>query len=139
MVQINDEIIRLIMREDNVVLVGSVDKQGTPNISPRFVLSILDDEKLLFADVFTNKTFVNIKAWPKVTVAILDKSTMGGFQLKGDVEEISDAALLSQAESKLKEFGLDIKPQKVWMLTVKEIYSLIPSEKSRLPLAFPYG
>lgn len=139
MVQIADEIIRLIMREDNVVLVGSVDKQGIPNISPRFVLGILNDEKLLFADVFTNKTFVNIKAWPKVTVAILDKSTMGGFQLKGDVEEISDAALLSQAESKLKEFGLNIKPQRVWMLIVKEIYSLTPSEKSRLPLAFPYG
>lgn len=139
MVQIDEEIIRLIIKEGNVVLVGSVDQDGTPNISPRFVLSILENEKLLFADAFQNKTFSNVKAWPKVTVAILDKNIMGGYQLKGDAEEVNDPMLASQAEAKLREYGFNMKPHKVWILSVKEIYSLKPSEKSRLPLASAYG
>ena len=50
----------LILKNDNVVLVGSVDAKGVPNISPRFVLAVIEDEKLLFADAFKNKTFNNI-------------------------------------------------------------------------------
>lgn len=139
MVQIDDDVIRLIIKEGNVVLVGSVDKDGNPNISPRFVLSILGNEKLLFADVFLNKTSANVKAWPKATIAILDKNTLGGFQLKGDVNEVNDPALISQATAKLKELGLNAKPRRVWTLTAMEVYSLKPNEKSKIPLYSAYG
>ena len=77
MVAITDEIIHLIMREGNVVLVGTVDKLGIPNISPRYVMAILED-RLVFADIFLNKTHSNIQSWPKVTVAIVDKAHRGG-------------------------------------------------------------
>ena len=139
MIQIDDDVIRLIIKEGNVVLVGSVDKDGNPNISPRFVLGIPGNEKLLFADVFINKTSVNVKAWPKATIAILDKNTLGGFQLKGDVDEVNDPALISQATAKLKEFGLNATPRRVWTLTVMEVYSLKPNEKSKVPLYSAYG
>lgn len=136
---IDDDIIRLIIKQESVVLVGSVNSKGVPNISPRYVLGILGNEKLLFADAYQNKTFHNVKAWPKVTVAILDKDGRGGgYQLKGDVEEITDARLVSQASTKLKEFGIKLKPKKVWTLAVKEVYSLEPSAKSKYPIAPAY-
>jgi len=122
-----------------VVLVGSVNANGIPNISPRYVLGILQNEKLLFADAFENKTFHNINAWPKVTVAIFDRDTQGGYQLKGDAEDVSDSNLISQAEAKLKEYGIDFKPKKVWTLAVKDVYSLEPNAKSRSPLASYYS
>ena len=122
-----------------MVLVGSVNANGIPNISPRYVLGILQNEKLLFADAFENKTFHNINAWPKVTVAIFDRDTQGGYQLKGDAEDVSDSNLISQAEAKLKEYGIDFKPKKVWTLAVKDVYSLEPNAKSRSPLASYYS
>ncbi len=139
MVQIDEDIIRLIIKQKNVVLVGSVNANGIPNISPRYVLGILQNEKLLFADAFENKTFHNINAWPKVTVAIFDRDTQGGYQLKGDAEDVSDSNLISQAEAKLKEYGIDFKPKKVWTLAVKDVYSLEPNAKSRSPLASYYS
>lgn len=138
LVQINEDIIRLIIKQEHIVLVGSVSADGIPNISPRFVLGILENEKLLFADAFENKTFHNTNAWPKVTAAVFDRDTQGGYQLKGEAEGLSDPKLISQAETKLKEFGIFEKPKKVWTLAVKEIFSLEPSAKSRYPFSSYY-
>lgn len=135
MVQIDEDIIRLIIGQGNVVLVGSTSADGIPNISPRYVLGILNNEKLLFADAFENKTFKNINAWPKVTVAVFDRNTQGGYQLKGSAEAVVDSKLVSQAETRLREFGISEKPKKVWALAVKEVFSLEPSAKSRNPVS----
>lgn len=136
MVQIDEDIIRLIIKAEHVVLVGSVSADGIPNISPRYVLGILNNEKLLFADAFTNKTFHNINAWPRVTVAIFDRDTQGGYQLKGNAEEVSDPRLITQAETRLKEFGIHEKPKRVWALAIKEIFSLEPSSRSKYPSSY---
>ena len=136
MVQINDDIIRLIIKQGHIVLVCSVSGAGIPNISPRFVLGILHNEQLLFADAFENKTFHNINAWPKASVAVFDRDTQGGYQLKGDAEIVSDPGLVGQAETRLREFGILEKPKKVWALAVKEIYSLKPSSKSKHPFSY---
>lgn len=139
MVKIPEEAVTLILKNDNVVLVGSVDAKGVPNISPRFVLAVIEDEKLLFADAFRNKTFDNIKAWRKVTVSIMDKETMGGFQLKGDAEEVEDRELVAQATAKLEEHGIRSKPEKAWILSVTQVYSLKPESKSKFPVTSAYG
>ena len=140
MVQIPEEVIRLLIRNDNVALIGSVDKSGIPNISPRFVLGIVgDNDRLLFADLFENKTFTNLLAWNKVTASIIDRDTMGGYQLKGEASEVTDGELVSLANAKLKEHGFDSKPHRVWVLDVKEIFSSKPSADSRAPLISAYG
>ena len=130
---------RLIIKAGNVVFVGSVDAKGVPNISPRYVLDIIGNEKLLFGDSFQSKTLDNVERWNKVTVALVDSETMGGFQLKGDALETSDEGLTKLANQKLKEYGFSRTPQRVWILDVKEIYSLKPSDESKPPLISAYG
>lgn len=140
MVKIDEDILRMIIKSKDIVLVASVSPKGIPNISPRYVLGILDNEKLLFADAYENKTFHNIGAWPKVSVAVFDKDAeSGGYQLKGEVVEVTDTTLMSRAEAKLKQFGINLKPKKVWTLDVKEVYSLEPSEKSRYAISSYYS
>ncbi len=139
MVKVTDEIVQLIIREGNVVLVGSVDILGIPNISPRYVMAILDDEKIVFADAFMNKTYANVKRWSRVTVAIVDKANRAGFQLKGDAEEITDKEIITQAKQKLRDLGFETGPVMVWALNIKEIYSIKPSEKSKNPIISAYG
>jgi hypothetical protein len=99
------------------------------------VLAVIDDERLLFADAFKNKTFDNIKAWRKVTVSVMDKETMGGFQLKGDAEEVTDEELVAQASAKLRGYGIAPRPERAWMLSVNEVYSLKPESKSKNPIS----
>jgi predicted pyridoxine 5'-phosphate oxidase superfamily flavin-nucleotide-binding protein len=140
LVRIDEDVLRMIIKSKDIVLVASVSPKGIPNISPRYVLGILDNEKLLFADAYENKTFHNIGAWPKVSVAIFDKDAeSGGYQLKGDVVEVTEPSMISRAEAKLREFGIHLKPKKVWTLDVKEVYSLEPSEKSRYAISSYYS
>lgn len=139
MVKVNDEIVQLIIKQGNVVLVGSVDRLGTPNISPRYVMAILEDEKIVFADAYMNKTYTNVKSWPKITVAVVDQANRAGFQLKGDAEEITDPVITAQAAQKLNDLGFKSGPATVWALNIKEIYSIKPSEKSKKPLISAYG
>ena len=61
MVKISDNIVSLIAHEGNVIVVASTDAFGMPNISPRYVMMILDDEKLVFADVYMNKTLSTLR------------------------------------------------------------------------------
>jgi hypothetical protein len=42
------------------------------------------------------------------------------------------------AETKLKEFGIYLKPKKVWTLTVKEVYSSEPNARSKYPIGSYY-
>lgn len=136
--QIDDEIVHLIAKEGNVVVVATIDALGMPNISPRYVMAVLGD-KIVFADAYRNKTFTNIRRWPKVTVAVVDRVNRGGFQLKGDAEEVTDPGLISECTKKLKELKFDSGPVSVWALIVKEIYSIKPSESSKLPLFSVYS
>ena len=136
---VNEEIIRLIVKQGNLVWIATVDSKCIPNISPRFVLGILEGNDLLFADAFGNKTFNNIISCPIVAVAILDIDNLGGYQLKGKVEEVTDPQLFSKAGAKLKEFGIDAKPAKVWKFSAKEVYSLVPSRKSKKPIVSLYS
>ncbi len=136
--QIDDEIVHLIAKEGNIVTVATVDALGIPNISPRYVMAILGD-RIVFADAYRNKTFTNIKRWPKVTAAIIDKVNRSGFQLKGDAEEVTDIELISECTNKLKELKFDSESVSVWALIVKEIYSIKPSKSSKLPLFSAYG
>ncbi|MDQ4074312.1 MAG: pyridoxamine 5'-phosphate oxidase family protein [Thermoproteota archaeon] len=135
---INDDILRVLIKQKNLVLVGTVDPGGIPNISPRFVLDVINNEKLLFADAFENKTFHNIESWPKVAVAIVDRESLGGYQLKGDAEIVTDAPLVDRARIMLKELGINANPVRTWILNVKEIFSLIPHPKSRRPFVSAY-
>jgi len=136
--QIDDEIVHLIAKEGNVVVVATIDALGMPNISPRYVMAVLGD-KIVFADAYRNKTFTNIRRWPKVTAAVVDRVNRGGFQLKGDAEEVTDPELISECTKKLKELKFDSGPVSVWALIVKEIYSIKPSESSKLPLFSVYS
>jgi uncharacterized protein len=138
MVQIPDEALRLILKNGNVVLVGSTDANGVPNISPRFVLAVIENEKLLFLDVFKHKTFQNLKTSKKVSVAVIDKDTMAGFQIKGETEEITDQKIVAEGSKKLKEYGINAKPQRAWVLAASEIFSLKPDQKSGTPILSAY-
>jgi predicted pyridoxine 5'-phosphate oxidase superfamily flavin-nucleotide-binding protein len=138
MVQIPEEALRLIVKNGNVVFVGSADANGVPNISPRFVLAVIENERLLFLDAFKHKTFQNLNTSKKVSVAVIDKETMGGFQIKGETEEVTDKNLVAEASKKLREYGISAKPQRAWVITAREIFSLKPDQKSKTPILSAY-
>lgn len=62
--------------------VGTVETNGSPNVSPRFVLEA-NDNFLLWGDKFKNKTFMNFSRPSPISVAMIDWIKMNGYQAKG--------------------------------------------------------
>ncbi len=76
--------------------VATASKDGTPNVAIKGSISVLDDEHLVFADLFSIKTRANLEENPKVAVMVADIESMKGFILKGNAEFITGGPLYDQ-------------------------------------------
>lgn len=126
--------------------VGTSDKDGVPNVSPRSAFWITDDGALAWCDWFKNKTFWNWRENNHVAVSVVDTITFTGWQMKGSCEFVEDdkqvAAILQDVLSKPRhrlftrtmELHEDYSPIIV-KFTVEKIYSLAPEKASNEPLA----
>ena len=77
--------------------VATAAKDGTPNVSIKGSLRLLDDEHLLFSDLFSMKTRKNLQENPKVAIMVYEESSRRGYMFKGSVEMISSGPLYDQA------------------------------------------
>lgn len=84
-------------RDPVTVFVGTVSKDGIPNISAKgSFIHVVDDETLAYADVYSLKTLENVKNNPQVTIAAINANTYKGFQFKG-TGEVVEGILLEEA------------------------------------------
>lgn len=75
------EVIEFI-RGHRPALLATVSPEGVPNIAPKGSLTVLDDERLVYADLVEGRTSRNIRARPEVAVVVMDP-TGSGYQIKG--------------------------------------------------------
>ncbi|MDX2128964.1 MAG: GNAT family N-acetyltransferase [Chloroherpetonaceae bacterium] len=65
--------------------IGTLEANGTPNLSPRFILD-LHDNYLLWGDQSKNKTYFNLSLPSPTTVFFADWESLTGFECHGWVE-----------------------------------------------------
>lgn len=82
--------------------VATATKGGVPNVTPKGSLRVLDDEHVLFADLFSLKTRSNLAENPKVAVTVVDQATFSGYQLKGTAQMISSGPLYEEVSAQVK-------------------------------------
>jgi predicted pyridoxine 5'-phosphate oxidase superfamily flavin-nucleotide-binding protein len=103
--------------------VGTASRDGMPNIAIKGSLQVLDDEHLLFADLFSQKTRKNLEENPKVAVMVTDMETHAGFIFKGTAELISEGPLYSRIAEELKRSPKKLPaPKYVVRISVDKIY-----------------
>ena len=85
-----------VLKQQPVVFVATNDGQGQPNVSPKGALRVVDEDKLVFADLFSLKTRANLQANPKVAVAVVDAQTYEGYQFKGRAEMLAGGPLFEE-------------------------------------------
>ena len=85
-------------RDPVTVFVGTISKDGIPNISAKgSFIHVIDDETLAYADVYSLKTLENVKNNKQVTIAAINANTYKGYQFKGTGEIVENGALLEEA------------------------------------------
>lgn len=104
-------------RDPVFVFVGTASGTGMPNISAKGTfIHVADDETLAYADVYSKKTFENVKQNPQVTLAIINGKTYKGYQFKGRGEIVQGGPLLDAARKQNPSI------QTVTTVKVKEVY-----------------
>jgi len=132
--------IQEMMRKQKVIVVGSVDLNGVANISPRTAFYFSNDA-IYWLDFFKHKSQGNFKSLPWVSIAVIDKKKLSGFQLKGKVNFVTDQkekiritdivsrSTTGKTSTKIFE-QMSQKTPDVIMFVPKAIYSLSPQEES---------
>ena len=103
--------------------VATAAPDGMPNTTPKGSVKIIDDEHLVFADLFSRKTRENLKANPKVAVTVIDAETHKGYQIKGSAEMLESGPLFEKMAEQMKKAPMKLPPlQYVVRITVASVY-----------------
>ena len=72
-----------VITEQRLGFVATVDADGTPNLSPKGTMVVLDDDHILFGDLRSPGTIGNLRANPAVEVNFVDPFARTGYRFKG--------------------------------------------------------
>lgn len=121
MAQIPEEVQEFLSGKTAWVATATAD--GTPNATPKGSVRVVDDEHLVFADLFSRKTRANLQANPKVSVTVVDEATAKGFQIKGSAELLESGPLFDGMVESLKAAPQEFPPlEYVVYITVDSVY-----------------
>ncbi len=90
-----------VVQEQRLGFFATVCEDGSPNVSPKGTAYVLDDDRLLFADIRSPGTVANVRRGSAVEVNIVDPFVRKGYRFKGP-------ASVHEPGSKLYEEGVEL-------------------------------
>lgn len=83
---------RRVLDEQQLGFIATVAPDGTPNLSPKGTTAAFDDDHLVFADICSPGTIVNLRANPALEVNVVDVFVRKGYRFKGTAEIFAEGA-----------------------------------------------
>jgi hypothetical protein len=103
--------------------VATAARDGTPNVSIKGSLRLLDDEHLVFVDLASMKTRRNLLENPKVAIMVFEDASRRGYAFKGSAELFASGPFYDQAVEGLRKAMPQLPaPKYVVKVTVESIY-----------------
>jgi predicted pyridoxine 5'-phosphate oxidase superfamily flavin-nucleotide-binding protein len=121
--------------QGKVAWVATASPEGVPNATPKGTVRVIDDEHLVFADLFSRKTRENLLKNPKVAVTVIDEKSHQGFQIKGTVELLTAGELFRQVSEELKKAPKKLPPATYVVKITVDAFSInlsVPTPANRL-------
>ena len=114
------------MAKVGVLHLATASKAGVPNVAPMGAV-LVEDDKVLIAKNFMNKTMANILENPQVSVLVWSRDIGNCFQLKGTAEIMKD----TEEHQKMRDMLEAKKPgaypcHDLVVISVKEIFTCMP-------------
>lgn len=118
------------MFEQQLAVIATASKDGTPNIGPKGSMYVFDDETFVYSEGTGEKTLRNIQQNPKVAVLVVDREKSDGYQIKGTAELLSSGDFFEEVAKK-QEQRKRPRPKYVVKIRIEEIYSVKPGMTAR--------
>jgi predicted pyridoxine 5'-phosphate oxidase superfamily flavin-nucleotide-binding protein len=103
--------------------VATAARDGTPNVSIKGSLRLLDEEHLMFADIFSLKTRKNLQENPRVAIMVYEESGRRGYVFKGAAELQASGPLYERTVENMKKVMPQLPaPKYVVRVSVESIF-----------------
>lgn len=122
-----NEPVRDAARRSVLCWLATVDAEGQPNVSPKEIWSVADDEHVVVAHIASPLSARNIGQQPLVCLSFVDVFVQKGFKLKGAAHEVcaDDPAFARWAEPLLAMVGQRFVIQSVLVIRVTSVTPIL--------------
>ncbi len=111
--------------EKDLVFLATSSKEGIPNVVPIGFARPIDDETILIADNYMNKTRKNLEENPNISLVTKD-ATKCPFQFKGRIEIFESGKYFDIVTEWGQNAMTKLTPKAAILMNVEEIYSIQP-------------
>lgn len=74
---------RTVISEQRLCYAATICEDGSPNLSPKGTIAVLDRTVIMFADIRSPKTVENLERDPRIEVNVVDPFRRRGYRFKG--------------------------------------------------------
>jgi predicted pyridoxine 5'-phosphate oxidase superfamily flavin-nucleotide-binding protein len=120
------ESIQKIFKEDSAVAFGTATLDGNPNINMIGIKKIQDDETIILADNYFNKTLANVRKNNKGTILTKRAEEKLWYQLKGTYKYINEGPEYEALKQWAKSIKETYPAKGMVIFKVEKIYNSIP-------------
>lgn len=121
------EPIREAARRSVLCWLATVDAEGQPNVSPKEVWAIADEQHVVVAHIASPMSARNIAQHPQVCLSFVDVFVQKGFKLVGTAREVraGDAEFATWAKPLLAMVGQRFTIQSVLVVHVQSVTAIL--------------
>ena len=120
MIQFDDNV-KNFVNFQKLGYVATVSKDGTPNLSPKGTIAVIDESTLVFADIRSPQTMQNLNENPSVEINVVDPFQRAGYRFKGDGKIINNGSEFEKILEYYVKTGVKSKINAVVIVDVKSM------------------
>ena len=120
MITISEEI-KNFVNSQKLGYVATVSKDGTPNLSPKCTIVVMDESTLAFADIRSPQTIQNLQDNPSVEINVVDPFQRLGYRFKGEGKIINEGLEFDKILDYYINAGIKSKINSVVVVDVKSM------------------
>lgn len=124
MVKMSKEV-RETLEKQKPIPIATANKAGVPNVVFVGLVKILDDETLMLADNFFNKTATNLVENPKISILCYDPSTSKSFQIKGSAKVYKEGQIYEEMRNFVHSINDKLPAKAAVVVKIEEIFNAL--------------
>ena len=124
MAKLNEEMKRVV-GEQRLGFMATVCEDGTPNLSPKGLTFVLDDDHLVIGEVRSPGTVANLSTRPIAEINVVDPIARKGFRFKGACRMYAEGTEFEELVAFLRLQGAKSRIRSVIVMTVDQAHPLV--------------
>ena len=120
MITISEEI-KNFVNSQKLGYVATVSNDGTPNLSPKGTIVVMNESTLVFADIRSPQTIQNLQNNPSVEINVVDPFQRLGYRFKGEGKIINEGLEFDKILDYYINAGIKSKINSVVVVDVKSM------------------